>query len=245
VDKLRDSLWRRGEGFRHGQSFPGDGRDGKGSTAKCGRGCSRNGTAEDVQPGLCSPDLSGEFVFPWAAVSFCRNPAGGWRAPGFGFQFGFNLRDGGKAGNQPRGKGTRELIFRNADRLVDAAQGVLSDDAVAFLAENEADRGSVGGMAKFVIQDVEVEVHFAGVLGLEVFGFEVDDDEAAEVEVVEKEVDGEVFAGYVDAILAADEGEALAELEKEFFDMVEELGFEFALVEGFFEGEEVEDDRGL
>jgi hypothetical protein len=100
-------------------------------------------------------------------------------------------------------------------------------------------------MAKFVIQDVEVEVHFAGVLGLEVFGFEVDDDEAAEVEVVEKEVDGEVFAGYVDAILAADEGEALAELEKEFFDMVEELGFEFALVEGFFEGEEVEDDRGL
>ena len=49
---------------------------------------------------------------------------------------------------------------------------------VAVLAEDQADRGRVGLVAELVVDDAQVEVHLAGVLGLELALLQVDDDEA-------------------------------------------------------------------
>jgi len=60
-----------------------------------------------------------------------------------------------------------------------------------------------------------VVVHFAGVLGFEVAFFQVDDEVAAQVEVIKEEVEVDFAVAYFEAILASDEGEAAAEFEEE------------------------------
>ncbi len=59
--------------------------------------------------------------------------------------------------------------------------------------------------------------------------------------MVEEQVDVVVLVADIEAMLPADEGEALAELDQEFLQMSDELGLEFALLEWLGEGEEVED----
>ena len=59
--------------------------------------------------------------------------------------------------------------------------------------------------------------------------------------MVEKQVDVEILVADVEAILPADEGEALSEFEQELLQMTDEFGFEFAFLEWLGEGEEVED----
>ncbi len=54
-------------------------------------------------------------------------------------------------------------------------------------------------------------------------------------------VDVEILTAHFDALLPADESDALAEFEQEFLDVGEQIGFQFAFVEGFVESEEVED----
>ncbi len=109
------------------------------------------------------------------------------------------------------------------------------------LAEDQADGGLIGRVAQPVIHDVAVEVHLAGVLGLEGAFLEVDHDEAAEAEMIEEQVEVEIIVADIEAVLPADEGEALAEFEQEFLEVGEQAGFQFALMEGLFEREEVED----
>ena len=65
------------------------------------------------------------------------------------------------------------------------------------------------------IEPAQVELHLAFVLGLEGADFQVDGDEPAELAVVEDEVDVEVFAVDLQALLARHEAEAAAELEDE------------------------------
>ena len=59
--------------------------------------------------------------------------------------------------------------------------------------------------------------------------------------MVEEQVEVEVLVADGQRVLPADEGEAAAEFEQELFHVSEQAGFEFALVEGLFEGEEVEE----
>lgn len=96
-------------------------------------------------------------------------------------------------------------------------------------------------MLESVVDDVAVEVQLAGVLGLELALLQVDDDERAQPQVVEQQVDVEILVADVEAVLPADEGEALAELEQELLQMTDELGFEFAFLEWLGDGEEIED----
>ena len=53
-------------------------------------------------------------------------------------------------------------------------------------AENESDARLIVRMAQAVVNGGKVEVHLAGVLWLERRHLQVDDDEAAELEVVEE-----------------------------------------------------------
>ena len=105
--------------------------------------------------------------------------------------------------------------------------------------------GCVGIMTKPVVDDAQVEVHLPGVLGLELAFLQVDHDEAAELQMVEQQIDVEVAVADVQVDLAADEGEALAEFQQEAFELMQEFGFQLPLVEGLFEREEVEDVRIL
>lgn len=59
-----------------------------------------------------------------------------------------------------------------------------------------ADTRLVSRVLERVIDSREVEVHLAGVFGFEGTGLEVDDDEAAECQVVEEEINEEVLASY-------------------------------------------------
>src|SRR3954464_3865877 len=132
-------------------------------------------------------------------------------------------------------------VARDADRLLLPLEGVLGHQAVLGLAEDEADGGLVVGAAEEVVDGGEIEAHLAGVLGLEVRHLELDDDVAAQVEVVEEEVEEEVPAAHGQRILGADEGEAGAQLEEEATDLLDQPPVEVALLDLVAEVEEVED----
>jgi hypothetical protein len=91
----------------------------------------------------------------------------------------------------------------------------------------------------------KIEVHLPCELRAERHGLEVDDHEAAKLEVVEKEVYVEVLVGDLDVDLAPDESEAYAELHQKPLDVVYEPLLELALVSVRTEREEVEDVRVL
>ena len=88
----------------------------------------------------------------------------------------------------------------------------------------------------------QIEVHLAGILGLELAFLQVDDDEAAQPQMVEQQVDVEVVVADVEMDLPADEGEPLPQFEQEAFQIDgADLVSEFPLVERLVEREEVED----
>src|SRR4051812_2255854 len=150
---------------------------------------------------------------------------------------GLQLFRAGKGGAQMVGQGA---VARHADRLLLALKGVFGHQAVLGLAEDEADGGLVVGVPEEVVDGGEVEAHLAGVLGLEVRHLELDDDVAAQAEVVEEEVEEEVPAAHGQRILGADEGEAGAQLEEEATDLLDQPPVEVALLGLVAEVEEVE-----
>ena len=119
----------------------------------------------------------------------------------FALKFGFDGFDGGEAGSQFAGQGAGEFVIGDADGFVDVAQGVLGEDAVFGLAEDQADGWLVGGVAELVIDGGAVEVHLAGVFRLEVALLQFDDNEAAKLEVVEEQVEVEIPVADFQAIL--------------------------------------------
>ena len=128
---------------------------------------------------------------------------------------------------------------------MDVFERVFGEDTVFGLAKDEADGGGIAGVAELGVHRRAVEIHFAGILRLEVALFQIHNDEAAQVQMVEKEVEVKLAVADRERVLAADEGEAATEFEQEFLDVGDEAGLQFALLEGFGEGEEVEEVRVL
>lgn len=93
---------------------------------------------------------------------------------------------------------------------------------------------------KVVINRRQVEVHLAGVLRLELVDLEVDDDEAAQAEVVEEQVEIEILATDFEVVLTADECEALAEFENERPEVVEQAALQLPLGNVIRDVEELE-----
>ena len=110
-----------------------------------------------------------------------------------------------------------------------------------LLAKDQADGGLIVGALQAVVDDVAVEVQLAGVLGFELALLQVDDDERPQPQVVEEQVYVEILVADVEAVLPADEGEALAEFEQELLQMADEFGFELAFLEWLGQSEKVED----
>lgn len=128
-------------------------------------------------------------------------------------EFVLDVFDAGEAGGEFAGEGAGEFVVGEADGLVDVPQGILSEDAILGLAEDEADGGCVVFVAHEVVHGGAIEIHFTGILGLELAFLEVDDDEAAEVEVVEEKIEVKIAVADFQMILAANEGEAAPEFE--------------------------------
>ena len=98
-------------------------------------------------------------------------------------------------------------------------------------------------MFEAIIDHIAVKVKLACIFRLELALFQVNHDERPQPQMVEEQIDVEVLVADIEAILPADEREALAEFEQEFFQVAHQLRFEFALLERFGQGEEVEDVR--
>jgi hypothetical protein len=69
--------------------------------------------------------------------------------------------------------------------------------------------------AFLLIQQVQVEIHLAGMFRLERNDFHVKDHEGLEEAVVEERVNEIFFAAKNEAVLPADKAEAIAELQNE------------------------------
>jgi hypothetical protein len=115
----------------------------------------------------CFPG-GGEIVMRDASVGYCCAVMFSWRfrcqiAGEFGFDF-FNGRD-------------------------TAAQSILGDEFVLFPAKEQAYGGLVVGMAQEVVHGGKVKIQLTDIARREGAGFHLDDDIAAELEVVEEEVE--------------------------------------------------------
>ena len=61
---------------------------------------------------------------------------------------------------------------------------------------------------------------------------QIDGDQAAQLAVVEEQVDVEILAADLEMMLAGDEGEVLAELEQQILDSGDQGALDVALVRG-------------
>ena len=109
-------------------------------------------------------------------------------------------------------------------------QRVFGDDPILRLAENQADARLVVRVAEHVVNGGEVEVHLAGVFRFEGRHLQVDDAEASELEVVEEQIELEVFATDFKRNLAPDVGEAGARFDEELAQVFQQASFQVALL---------------
>ncbi len=121
------------------------------------------------------------------------------------------------------------IEFDTVDRL----------DAIGFLAQYQANGGVIGFVAQLVVHHATIEVHLSGIFGFEIAAFEIDYHVAAQLEVIEEQVDVEILLADVEVVLSSDKGEALAQLQQKFFQMGDEAGFQLALMETRLQGEEI------
>lgn len=107
--------------------------------------------------------------------------------------------------------GEVELVFLDEELAVHLVGGVFDEQFVLVPGEDDA-YGRVVAFAIFLGGKVaKIHIHLADVVVLDFVHFEIDEDEATEVTVVEDEID--VIMGVVqrDAVLPPDESEAFAQ----------------------------------
>lgn len=98
------------------------------------------------------------------------------------------LLGAGQPAFEPGGQLGLQLVFGDADGVGFGFQGELDFDVVLFRAEDDADGGLVIRGAFLVVQEVQIEIHFAGVFRLEGADFEIERDERLEEAMVEEQV---------------------------------------------------------
>ena len=137
-------------------------------------------------------------------------------------QFRLDLFDCGQRAFQLFGKPLQAVENGDAHGRRVVPERVLRHDAVLGFAEDEADARTVIGMAQDIVNGGQVEIHFPGVLGLEARHLEIDDAEASKLQVVEEQVELEIFSPDFEWNLAADEGEADTQFDQELAEVHQE-----------------------
>ena len=142
----------------------------------------------------------------------------------------------GKLPRKPTGSAS---VMRKVETPI-IAQGVFCNHAVRAAAEQETNRRGVGGIAQEVVDRGEVEIQLAGELWPELAHFQINDDIAVQLDVVEEEIQIEILLTNLKMILAAEKGEANAKFEHECLQVLEQTAFEIAFDRVIVEGQEVE-----
>ncbi len=88
-------------------------------------------------------------------------------------------------------------------------------------------------------------MNFAGKFRFKRFHLQIHHHEAAQPQMIKKEVEKKFFAGHFQRVLPADEREADAKFHQEFLDVIEQAQLEVALPGAGVHREEVEDVRIL
>ena len=80
-------------------------------------------------------------------------------------------------------------------------------------AKNEAERRFFAGLLLVLGKPAEVKFHLTFVLGLKVAELEVNSGEPTQMAVVKQKIEVKIVGIYLNALLTAEEGEAIAEFE--------------------------------
>ena len=129
--------------------------------------------------------------------------------------------------------------------LAFAEHGVFGDGVIALAAQNQPDGRVVVGAAFVFFIHAHIHVHLAHVLVGELVHFKVDQQKAFEMKVVEHQIDEVVAVIGADALLAFDEGKALAQLQQELLQVGDDALFEVAFLPGFIRQVEKVEDVGV
>jgi hypothetical protein len=160
-------------------------------------------------------------------------------------KFRFKFFDARQASFQ--GIGQRLNQFRlplgDSDRLGDIPQCVFCRDPVAGLAQDQANGRGVAGMSHLRIDGGQIKIHLAGIFGRELLHLKVDDHKASQFEMVEQEIEVEVFVADHDMHLPPHERETGPELQQKLLDVIDQPGLEVAFDGLFVQREEVEEVR--
>ena len=95
-----------------------------------------------------------------------------------------------------------------------------------LLAQDDADRGPLVRRLHVAIEVVHVHLHLAQILVAQLADLQVDQHVAAKQTVVEHQIDEEVLLVEGEPLLSCLEEKALAELEQEVLELVDDGGFE-------------------
>jgi len=137
-------------------------------------------------------------------------------------QFTFDLLDAGQAGLQFFRQGFQQLVFGNTHGLGFIAQGVFGHYLVFAFAQQQANGGIVLLVLDLAIDGGEVEAQLLQMLWFECAALEFDHHIAAQLQVVEQQVDEEVVTTNFQMNLATNKGKARAQFQQKLGDVLDE-----------------------
>lgn len=123
------------------------------------------------------------------------------------------------------------------------AQRVLGHHPVLRLAEEQTDRRLVVRMRQQIVHRRHVHAQLSEERRLELDRLQLEDDIATEPQVVEEQIAEELVATELQPHLAADEGEALAHLQQEPADVIDQRQLEIPFAVRLLISEEIEQIR--
>ncbi len=131
-------------------------------------------------------------------------------------------------------------VSSDADRVGFGAEGILDLHVVFFGAEDDADGGLVARSAFGVVEEVQVEVHFARELRLEGAELQLEGHQCLEEAMVEEQVDEILLLSEHEPMLSSDKAEAVAEFQKEGLQAADEAVLQLTLPHRTTQAEELE-----
>ena len=138
-----------------------------------------------------------------------------------------------------------DAILADAHGLGNVFQGILRDEVVLRLAEQKPDGRIVILRFEQAVDGGKVEIQLSGILRLELPSFQLDHYIAAELQVVEQQIEIEIVAAHVQMILIAEERKACSKLQKQPGNLGNQSPLDVPFHHILAEGDKIEDVRVL
>ena len=105
----------------------------------------------------------------------------------------------------------------------------MSDRLISLRTENETDGRVFSIDNPVLLRIVQIQIHLAGIRVIEPAELKVDEDQASEPSMKQKQVDTKPLVPDPKTLLARDEGEFASKFEREFLQMLDKRIFQFTL----------------